>query len=174
VSYQAGRHESTCSPVQDRIALFDSATRGINDELGCRAPTHNRDFVDDPAVGLFKAGADRFSRTLFFCQCSRGGKVNGGFLQASQLQLIFVVKFRGWRGRPVSYYLPRPSVDSAFPYAVLVEWATGLARAKTCAAPSDGRQSQRDGVGGQDTPRRTSCSIRRSRRSASGRAPEES
>ena len=55
-------------------------------------------------------------------------------------------------------------------------WSNGapVLLAKTCAAPSDGRQLQWDGVGAHDTPRRTSCSIRRSRRSAGGRAPEES
>jgi hypothetical protein len=44
-----------------RRALFDLATLGIDNKLGRCAVIHNRDFVNDPAVCLFKAGADGFS-----------------------------------------------------------------------------------------------------------------
>jgi Cu/Ag efflux protein CusF len=64
--------------VKDRIALFDSVTRGINDELSCCALTHYRDFVDYSTVGLFKVDELNGKITIQQTQSGTVGANTGG------------------------------------------------------------------------------------------------
>jgi hypothetical protein len=56
--------------------LFDLAALWVNHKFGRCALIHNCDFVSYPAVCLFKASANGLSRTFFFRQSSRRGKID--------------------------------------------------------------------------------------------------
>src|SRR6266404_1439708 len=56
--------------------LFDLAALWVNHKFGRCALIHSCNFVNYPAVCLFKASANGFSRTFLFRQSSRRGKID--------------------------------------------------------------------------------------------------
>src|SRR5260221_2214153 len=119
----AGAHDRQppdALPPLNAWGLFDLAAPGIENKPGRRAVLYNGDFVNDPAVCLFEAGGDGFSRTSLFRQSCCRGKVDRSFLQASQFQLVLLVKFGYGRGRAFTYYLSGPGIDSAFPHVIVL------------------------------------------------------
>jgi hypothetical protein len=94
-----------------RIALFNLAVPGIDNILGGCAIFHNGDFVNDPAIRLFKSGA--FPDSFCSARVVALERSIEAFSKPASSSWS-----SSWPGRSFTDYLSGPGTDGTFPNVV--------------------------------------------------------